>query len=113
MSAIKKNEMDTTRGVTTKRIGLDSIRREPYPINRLQQIPMAAIRAQAAVGIRFHQAACVYPCELSTSFIPESMSDASGFGCASAGPRTADHRFVCSCEVAALISCSRRASRVL
>ena len=81
MSAIKKKEMDTTRGITKNKMGLAFIRREPYPINRLQQMLMAAIRAQAGRGIRFHQAACVYPCEFSTSFIPERISEDNMLGC--------------------------------
>ena len=57
---------------------------------------IATIRAHAAIGIRFHQAACVYPCEFNTSFIPETASPITGVGCASAGTWTADHSSACS-----------------
>ena len=33
---------------------------------------IATISPHAAIGIRFHQAACVYPCEFNTSFMPET-----------------------------------------
>ena len=63
---------------------------------------MATIRPQAAVGIRFHQAACVYPCEFSTSFMPETTRATTGVGFAAAGTRTADHSSACNCAVRAL-----------
>src|SRR6185369_2071687 len=44
----------------------------------------------AGVGMRFHHAACVYPCEFNTSFMPEIASATSGVGCA-VRDRTADH----------------------
>src|SRR5438046_1088314 len=39
---------------------------------------MAAISAHAARGMRFHHAACVYPCEFNTSFMPEITRAATG-----------------------------------
>ncbi len=55
------------------------------PTNRLQHMAIAAIRAHAAPGMRFHQAACVYPCEFNTSFMPETARATIGVGCAVAG----------------------------
>ena len=69
---------------------------------------MAAIRAHAACGIRFHQAACVYPCEFSTSFIPTTATAEIGVGCAIAGPRTAAHSSFWSGAVCAVDRLQRR-----
>ena len=57
---------------------------------------IAAISTHAAGGIRFHHAACVYPCELSTSFMPETAKAITCVGCAMAGARTADHSSACN-----------------
>jgi hypothetical protein len=35
--------------------------------------------------IRFHHAACVYPCEFKASFMPETGSAIVGAGCAAGG----------------------------
>lgn len=66
---------------------------------------MATISPQAEVGIRFHKAAWVYPCEFNTSFMPETTRATIGVGCAAAGTWTADHKSVCIWSVRALISC--------
>ena len=68
--------MDTSKGTTSNRSerGLWA----PYPANRLQKRAINNIRAQAATGIRFFHAASVYPCELSTSFIPETARVVNG-----------------------------------
>jgi hypothetical protein len=50
---------------------------------------ITAIRPQAASGIRFHQEACVYPCEFNTSFMPELAKATTGVGCAAG--RGLDH----------------------
>ena len=71
MSAIRKKEMDTTSGKTNIRVRSALACRAPKPTNKLQQMAIAAIIPQAAGGIRFHHAACVYPCEFNTSFMPE------------------------------------------
>src|SRR4029077_19938983 len=89
MSEIRKNAMDTVAG--TIRNIRRSVRCAPYPISKLQQTAMAAISAQAAIGMRFHHAACVYPCEFSTSFMPETTRARGGVGCAAAPGKTADH----------------------
>jgi len=54
---------------------------------------IATIRLHAAIGIRFHQAACVYPCEFSTSFMPETIIPTINVGCAAAGPLTRGPQF--------------------
>src|SRR5882762_1510792 len=56
-------------------------------MSKLQLTAITAIIPQAATGIRFHQAACVYPCEFSTPFIPETTRATTGVGCASAAGR--------------------------
>ena len=92
MFAIKANEIDTTSGRTRRNMVFASPRRAPYPTNRLQQIAIAAISPQAASGMRFNQAAWVYPLEFKTSFMPVTAVVITGVGCASAGTRTVDHR---------------------
>ena len=61
-------------------------------------MPVAPIKPHAAIGMRFHQAACVYPCEFNTSFIPQTTRATMGVGSATAGasvlPRIAHHQFV-------------------
>jgi hypothetical protein len=42
-------------------------------------------------GIRFHQAACVYPCEFNTPFMPEIARATTGVGCDAARAWTAEH----------------------
>ena len=61
MSEIKKNAMDTTIG-TTSSVRQSASMCAVSLINKLQLTAIAAIIPQAATGIRFHQAACVYPC---------------------------------------------------
>ena len=92
MFAIKANEIDTTSGRTRKQLAFASPRRAPYPTNRLQQIAIAVMRPQVAIGMRFNQAACVYPLEFKTSFMPVTTVVSTGVGCAAAGTRTVDHR---------------------
>ena len=54
---------------------------------------MATIIIHAAVGTRFHQAACVYLCEFHTSFMPATTNPTTlDVGYAAAGARTAAHR---------------------
>src|SRR4029078_8847273 len=89
MSEIRKNAMDTATG--TMRKMRRSVRRAPYPIRKLQQKEIATIRTHAAIGMRFHHAACVYPCEFSTSFMPETTRASGGVGCAAAPGSTEDH----------------------
>src|SRR5579863_872885 len=96
MSAMRRKEMDTTRGRTNNRPDFGPAVCAPYPINTLQEMAIAIIKVQAAVGIRFHHAACVYPCEFSTSFMPATASAITGDGCATAGFWTADHISFCN-----------------
>jgi hypothetical protein len=91
MSAIRKNEIDTISVRTRNTTEPASVRWILKPISRLQQRAIASIKAHAATGIRFHHAACVYPCEFNTSFMPETTSAAKGVGCEAAGRRTVDH----------------------
>src|SRR5580658_4919123 len=96
MSAMRRNEMDTTRGSTNNRPDFGPAVCAPYPINRLQETAIDIIKVQAAVGMRFHHAACVYPWEFKTSFMPETARAITGDGCATAGFCTADHISFCS-----------------
>src|SRR5271156_4468442 len=91
MSAISRNEIDTSKGRTSKRSECDLW--APYPANRLQNRAINSIRAQADGGMRFFQAASVYPCEFSTSFIPETARVVNGVGPAEAGTLTAGQSF--------------------
>lgn len=77
---------------------------KPQPTSRLQQIPIAAIKAHAAVAIRLRSAPSVSPCELKTSFIPETARPTTGVGLVVAAAWTVDHRSACSRPVCALIS---------
>ena len=52
---------------------------------------IAIINPHADVGMRFHHAAWVYPCEFNTSFMPATARAIKGVGCAKAGDCTADH----------------------
>ena len=101
ISEIKKKAMDTAIGK------IRNIRRPvrwaPYPISKLQQMAMTNINPQASIGMRFHHAACVYPCEFRTSFIPETARATIAVGCAAACVPTADHSALCSLAVSALI----------
>src|SRR5208282_5161756 len=100
MSAMRKNEIETARGRTrNKYLPV----RTPYPINMLQKMAIAIIRPHAAPGIRFHQANCVYPCEFSTSFMPETARAMIGVGWTAARAWTVDHNSACSWVVASLI----------
>jgi len=74
---------------------------------------MIIISAHAAVGMRFHHAAYVYPCEFNTSFMPEIARASTALGCVAAAGRTADHNSFCSSDVSALIFASRLRSRVV
>src|SRR5277367_100786 len=94
MSAMRKSEMDRAIGKIRKSQGLLPYARQP--VKRLQKMEIAITRVHAATGIRFHHAACVYPCEFNTSFMPATMRAATGVGCAAAGVSTADHIWVCS-----------------
>src|SRR5258705_7421792 len=91
MSAMRENEMDKTSGRIRSRNASALASRARYPTNTLQQMAIATIRAHAAIGMRFHQAACVYPCEFNTSFMPDTAMATRGVGCAAAGAWTADH----------------------
>ena len=103
--------MDTAIG--TIRNIRRSVRRAPYPINKLQPRAMATINTHAERGMRFHHAACVYPCEFNTSFMPEMARATIGVGWAAAGARAADHSLDCSSAVSALTFASWRGSRVV
>ena len=48
------------------------------------------MKTQAAVGKRYHQAACVYPCEFNTSFMPETARPTGYVGCFAAAACTTD-----------------------
>jgi hypothetical protein len=61
----------------------------------LQKIEIMIKSAQAPIGIRFHQAACVYPWEFNTSFMPPRMKVAIGGGNATTDVEAADHISVC------------------
>src|SRR5580765_5003576 len=103
MSAISQNAMDTANG-RIRNIRA-SLRRAPYPISKLQQKAIVTINPHAGVGMRFHHAACVYPCEFNTSFMPEMARATSGVGCA-VRDRTADHNSFWSSAVSELIFAS-------
>jgi hypothetical protein len=45
-------------------------------------------QTQADRGIRFHQAACVHPCEFNSSFMPETAKATTAVGCVAAGAST-------------------------
>jgi hypothetical protein len=91
MSAISMSAMDTTSGRTRRNRAPDFVLRQPKPTSKLPHMAIAVIKTQAANGIRFHQAACVYPCEFNTSFIPNIARTTMGGGCAPVGARTIDH----------------------
>ena len=57
ISDTRKNAIDTTSGRTRRRAALPSVLRSPQPINKLPQMAIAAIKTQAATGMRFAQAA--------------------------------------------------------
>ena len=57
MSAIKRNDMDTTRGRTNSRADFTPALRAAYPTKRLQQMAIVIIKPQADFGMRFHHAA--------------------------------------------------------
>src|SRR5215469_1531624 len=101
ISEIKKNATATAIGKI--RNNRRSVLCAPYPISKLQQMAMTNINPQAAIGMRFHQAACVYPCEFRTSFIPETARATIAVGCAAASFPTADHNSLCSLAVSELI----------
>jgi len=87
MSAMRKNAIDAITG-KTKSANMPVLRSR-YPIRKLEKIAINPIRAHAATGMRFNHAACVNPCELKTSFIPEAARAATGVDCAIAA-RTTD-----------------------
>ena len=89
-----------------------SVRRAPYPISTLQQTAIATINVHAARGTRFPHAACVYPCEFNTSFIPETASATTGVGSAAAA-RTVVHKRFCKSAVSVLILASSSGLRVV
>src|ERR1700722_6911031 len=99
MSAMRKNEIDTISVMTRNTTNSAPLRRMQKPMRRLQQRAMANIRNHAEGGIRFHHAACVYPCEFNTSFIPETVNAVSGVGCKLADFSTVDHSSACSWAV--------------
>lgn len=61
MSAIRKNAMATTSGRTRSRRESAPALFAPMPIRTVEQSAIAVISAQAGIGIRFNQAACVQP----------------------------------------------------
>ena len=93
---MREKEIETTSGKTNIRMLWALACRAPYPTNTLQQTAIAAIIPQASGGIRFHHAACVYPWEFNTSFMPEMAKAMTGVGCEVAGARTADHSSLCN-----------------
>jgi|SRR5689334_15870857 len=50
------------------------------PSSAFAKPAIGIIQAHPSAGMRFNQAACVYPCELSTSFMPETASATTGLG---------------------------------
>ncbi len=96
MSAISMNAMEVKRGRIRSNLVSNLTPRELYQTNRFLPTAIAIIRPHAAIGIRFHQEAWVYPCELNTSFMPETARATTGVGCTLAGSRTADHNSLCS-----------------
>jgi hypothetical protein len=50
---MRKNEIDTTTG----KMKTPPLQRSPHPTNRLQQIAIVPIKAQAPIGMRSRQAA--------------------------------------------------------
>src|SRR5579872_4671490 len=111
MSEIRKNAMDTATGAIRNRGRF--VRCATYPINKLQLMATAAISTHAAMGIRFHHAACVYPCEFNTSFIPETARATVGVICAPALGRAVDHNSFCNSAVSALTFVSMLRLRVV
>ena len=57
MSAMKKNEMDSTIGRMTSNQGLEW--RALYPVSVQEHIAIMNISSHAPSGMRFHQEACV------------------------------------------------------
>src|SRR5580698_8133857 len=113
MSAMRKNEIDTIRVITRNTMNSAPLRRMQKPIRRLQQRAMLSIRDHAEGGIRFHHAACVYPCEFNTSFIPETASAVRGDGCKLADLSTVVHNSACSWAVSAFTRLSSSSWRIL
>ena len=70
--------MDTISGNTNSR---DAFRLDVAHAIADQQVAADGDRDHqrpGATGIRFHQAACVYPCEFSTSFMPATANATDG-----------------------------------
>ena len=106
ISAMRKNAIDVIIGrIKSTRVPLPT---SLYPRRRLQAIAIASIRAHAPIGMRFSQAAWVYPYEFRTSFIPETTSAIAGVGCATAARDAVDHSSFCRTAVSASICPIRR-----
>src|SRR5262249_14321018 len=82
---------------------LGAQRFSPNPISKLANTAIAYISAQAPNGILFHHAACAYPSEFNTSFIPDTTSARIGVGCAFAVAEAAVQRSSCTLSDCALI----------
>ena len=61
-------------GRMNNRPALTRVPRMPYPNIALPHMAIANSNAQADVGIRFNHAACAYPSEFKTSFIPATAN---------------------------------------
>ena len=101
-SAIKKKQIDADNGTIIK--VSQSLRRDRNPMSQQQPIAMAAIRAHAAVGMRFSHAASVLRCEFTMSFMPVTNTPISGGGTAVMPERKTDQSSVCSCDVSTVLT---------
>src|SRR5271155_125409 len=90
MSAIRKRDTETVRGTTSNSSELKRL--APNPSVTLAPTPIITISHHAGIGIRSSQAAVVVSAELSTSFMPEATSAATGVGSAAANDRAEAQR---------------------
>jgi len=59
MSAMRRNAIETTSGRTRSKIDFGLSFLAPKPTSNLEQMAIATIKPHAAIGMRFHHAACV------------------------------------------------------
>jgi len=97
ISAIRKNEIETTSGSTSNRNLVLSC--EICPTSRLQKMAIVTTRHHAANGNLFVQAASVKPREFHTSVTPETARATVGVGWFAAIACTIDQMSVCNHEV--------------
>src|SRR5215469_18750732 len=89
ISAIRKRDTERAIGRIKRTEAL--LLCSPKPTSMLQKTATKINSIHAAVGMRFHQLAWVYPWEFNTSFMPESTTAATGVGSAATGRLTLAH----------------------